>query len=87
MRLTHNDENNNSRRWDEYRKRALSGDRTAQFNIGVCHEHGAGVPQNMEEAIAWFRRSAQQGFGPARRKLLEHAWPDAFLLTANVSSH
>jgi TPR repeat protein len=31
--------------------------------------YGDGVPQNLEEAIKWFRRAGEQGYVPAQKKI------------------
>jgi cell division septation protein DedD len=45
----------------EWRPLAVQGDADAQFNIGQAYKLGRGVPQDFNEAVAWFRRAADQG--------------------------
>ena len=33
----------------------------AQFFLGAMHAEGRGMPQNLEEALHWYRKAAQQG--------------------------
>jgi TPR repeat protein len=33
----------------------------AQFNLGLMHDNGQGVPQNYSEAVKWYRKAAEQG--------------------------
>ena len=48
---------------------AESGNAAAQYNIGVMHEWGDGVPQNNAEAIRWYRRSAELSHKDAQNNL------------------
>jgi len=38
-----------------FNKLAQQGNATAQFNLGLMHDRGRGVPQNDVEALKWFR--------------------------------
>ena len=40
---------------------ADKGDARAQFDIGFMHAYGWGLPRNPAEAIAWYRKAAEQG--------------------------
>ena len=42
-------------------KKAMEGDAVAQNRLGVRYYDGKGVEQNYEEAIKWFRKSAERG--------------------------
>lgn len=44
----------------QYRRDAIKGDATAQFNLGVMYANGEGVPQDYNEALKWYRKSAEQ---------------------------
>ena len=48
---------------------ALRGDAQAQNVLGVMYANGHGVRQNDEEAIKWYRKSAEQGFAKAQYHL------------------
>ena len=37
----------------------------AHFNLGCAYANGAGVPQNLTEALRWFRKAHAQGFEQA----------------------
>lgn len=50
-------------------KNAESGDADAQYQLGKCHDEGAGVPQNSAEAISWYRKAAEQGHAAAQYML------------------
>ncbi|TAL05927.1 MAG: sel1 repeat family protein, partial [Verrucomicrobia bacterium] len=53
----------NRRTWtsfDEMHAAAASGDPQAQCYMGVCYQNGQGVQQDYNEAVKWFRRSAEQ---------------------------
>lgn len=34
---------------------------SAQNELGDCYYYGLGVEQNYEEAVKWYRKSAEQG--------------------------
>lgn len=46
---------------DIWRRLADAGDPLAQFNLGILHDLGQGVPRDAATAAEWFRRSAEQG--------------------------
>lgn len=48
---------------------AERGDARAQFDIGFMHARGWGVPPNPAEAIAWYRKAADQGLPVAQHFL------------------
>jgi uncharacterized protein len=45
----------------EWRPLAQAGDADAQFNLAQAYKLGRGVPQDLNEALAWFQRAASQG--------------------------
>ena len=44
---------------------------SAQYNLGLLYWHGLGVGKNKIVAREWFRRSAAQGFPPAKQMLAQ----------------
>jgi TPR repeat protein len=54
-------------RW--YRRAALQGLATAQFNLGRALERGEGVEQNAIEAWAWYRLASDRGDTQAKQAL------------------
>lgn len=44
-----------------WRPLALAGDPDAQFNLGQAYKLGRGVPADLAQAEAWYRRAAKQG--------------------------
>ena len=44
--------------WEEL---AESGDRDAQFNVGILHAHGTGFETDRAAAFHWLKRAAKQG--------------------------
>ena len=48
---------------------ALQGHPAAQYNLGVMHEWGNGVPQNNVKALKWYRLSAEQSHKDAQNNL------------------
>lgn len=45
----------------EWRPLAIAGDADAQFNLGQAYKLGRGVPADLGQAEAWYRRAAKQG--------------------------
>lgn len=45
----------------EWRPLAIAGDADAQFNLGQAYKLGRGVPTDLAQAEAWYRRAAKQG--------------------------
>lgn len=45
----------------EWRPLAIAGDPDAQFNLGQAYKLGRGVPVDLAEAEAWYRRAAEKG--------------------------
>ena len=45
----------------EWRPAAVAGDPVAQFNIGQAYKLGRGVEMDHDQAIAWYKRAADQG--------------------------
>ena len=45
------------------------GDARAQYNLGIFHQNGWGVPQNHAEAVKWYRKAAMQGAASAQYNL------------------
>ncbi len=42
------------------------GDAKAQYNLGVIHANGKGVPRNYEAAAKWYRKAAELGHAGAQ---------------------
>jgi len=55
--------------FSDTRTLAEQGDASAQFNLGVAHLDGEGVPQDYVEAVKWFRKAANQGHADAQYNL------------------
>jgi TPR repeat protein len=53
----------------ELRKAADQGDADAQCTLGLMHERGSGVHQDLELAAAWYARAAEQGHADAQFRL------------------
>ena len=49
----------------EFRVHAADGDGIAQYNIGLMHYYGQGVPQNYTEAVKWYTMAAERGHADA----------------------
>ena len=48
---------------------AAKGDARAQFDVGFMQAFGWGVPRNPAEALAWYRKAADQGLAVAQHYL------------------
>ena len=46
--------------------KAFFGNAEAQCNLGVCYEHGDGVPMNKAKAVEWYQKAAWQGYADAQ---------------------
>jgi TPR repeat protein len=53
----------------EWRPLAEQGDAADQFNLGLLYLDGQGVPQDLDQAIKWFTRAAQQDYDKAQLNL------------------
>ncbi len=54
------------------RDAAVGGDPAAEYEIGARYAEGRGVAQNLEEAVRWLERAANQGLAPAQYRLGSH---------------
>jgi TPR repeat protein len=52
---------------EHYRRAAEQGDATAQFNLGLCYDEGAGVGQDFGQALYWYTKAAEQGLAIAQK--------------------
>ncbi|HIG84354.1 MAG TPA: hypothetical protein EYG40_02325 [Verrucomicrobia bacterium] len=57
----------------ELKEKALAGDASAQLFLGQSYQKGSGVEKDLDEAIKWLRKSAEQGnvYAPHILKKLE----------------
>ena len=51
---------------EELLQLAESGDPQAQNELATCYRKGLGVPTDMEKALEWYRKSAEQGVAEAQ---------------------
>ncbi len=63
----------------EWQPLADSGDKNAQFQLGLMHEMGFGVPRNLAEAYAWYAEAADKKHPGAVSAIVrfKRAHPDA----------
>ena len=54
---------------DALRARAEAGVAVAQYDLGVMHANGLGVPEDDAEAMRWYRLAADQGHADAQVNL------------------
>ena len=55
--------------YEEWLPLAELGDAEAQFNLGVMHDEGAGIEQDLAVAAGWYQKAAEQGFVDAQSNL------------------
>lgn len=48
---------------------AARGDAYAETYLGLMNANGQGLPQNLGQAIEWYRKAADQGYAPAESNL------------------
>ena len=48
---------------------ALAGHAEAEYNLGIMHDEGLGIPQDHAEAAKWYRKAAEQGYARAQLDL------------------
>ncbi len=53
----------------EWRPLADQGDPAVQFNLGLLYLDGQGVPLDLDQAVKWFTRSAEQDYEKAQLNL------------------
>ena len=41
-----------------------------QYNLRLCYEEGEGVDKDLNKAITWYSKAAQQGYEDAKKALL-----------------
>ena len=53
--------------WSEaLQAKADTGDKEAQWQVGMCYASGKGVPSDEAQAFAWWKKSAGQGYAEAQ---------------------
>lgn len=53
-------------------QKANSGDAKSQAKLGIAYSEGHGVPLNLDLALEWMKKSADQNFAPAQSDLGNH---------------
>jgi len=53
---------------------AEQGNAEAQFNLGLLHDRGRGLPKDKYEALRWYRLAAMQGDAFAQNALGDNYW-------------
>src|SRR5690242_13649629 len=48
---------------------ASDGSVWAQYRLGLCYEHGGGVPRHYRRAREWYKKAAEAGFDSAQLNL------------------
>ena len=49
--------------------KANAGDASTQNELGICYGNGKGVTKDLNEAIKWYRKVADQGHAEAQNKV------------------
>ncbi|HEY9051727.1 MAG TPA: hypothetical protein VIQ03_09300 [Gammaproteobacteria bacterium] len=50
-------------------KLAMKGNHLAQYKLGTMYELGVAVESNLDEALGWYQKSADQGYQPAKNRI------------------
>ena len=58
-------------RFDRYARAAEEGHPVAQYNVAMMYANGEAVNVDYQQAVYWFRKSADQRFAPAQLRLGE----------------
>ena len=66
----HNNKNY-SAAFQYYLKAIEKGNMYSQYNLGLLFQYGLGVTADSAEAVKWYRKSANQGYEEAKKKLKE----------------
>ena len=53
----------------DFEQRAVQGDAVAQFCLGYMYKHGKGVLPDLQRAIEWYTKAAEQGYAFAQNDL------------------
>jgi len=59
----------NDKNYPEYEVITVRTGKKTQFNLGMMYYAGTGTEQSNEQAVAWFRKAAEQGLGQAQQNL------------------
>lgn len=54
---------------ESFEKAAKTGNREAQYNLGICYYYGYGIPQNYTQAVHYYRLAGEQGHVDAQNNL------------------
>ena len=54
-----------------FRQAAEQGHAEAQYNLGVCYANGCGMPKDLQQAIYWYTKAAEQGNEDAQKALMK----------------
>ena len=63
--LSKEDNEQNKKAFSYFMKAAKTGDAQAQYYVGYFYERGIGVEQDIEQAVHYYTRSANSGWGTA----------------------
>lgn len=54
---------------DKLRAQAEQGDAWAQLNLGAAYDNAMGIPRDVDKAILWYEKAAEQGLAEAQFNL------------------
>ena len=55
--------------FEQNKEKAGNGSAEAQYNLGCCYQYGRGVEMNKEQAIMWYTKAIENGYGKAKLNL------------------
>ena len=47
-----------------YQKAAEDDYENAMYNLALCYQYGKGTKKNLEKAIYWYQKAAENGYKP-----------------------
>ncbi|MBP5455901.1 MAG: sel1 repeat family protein [Paludibacteraceae bacterium] len=51
------EEADEAKKFEQYQKEAANGSAEAQYNMGLCYQHGQGVEEDTKQAIEWYTKA------------------------------
>lgn len=69
---------------NKYKEDAIKGDPHAQFMLGVNYELGVSAPHDLEEALRWYKLSADQQYPPGQM-ILGKKYEEGLLVPKDIS--
>ncbi|MBR5886538.1 MAG: sel1 repeat family protein, partial [Alistipes sp.] len=69
--VEHHNKKEYSAAFQYYLKAVEKGNMYSQYNLGLLFQYGLGVTADTTEAVKWYRKSSNQGYEEAKKKIKE----------------